>query len=102
MLNEERRNARCELEVISFRKFQMDSQKAKVRWLRKEIRTLNFSHTLLNNRRNKSILDKLEMDYGSVVLEEGQIVETRLGFYTNLYRKSEGEGGVSMGWSGVR
>lgn len=47
--NEERMNARCELKVMSFRKFQMDSQKAKVRWMREGDHNSNFFLQLFNN-----------------------------------------------------
>ncbi|XP_073311016.1 uncharacterized protein [Primulina huaijiensis] len=102
-LNSERRDAKCELENLSFKRFQLESQKAKVRWLTERDHNSKFFHSLLTNRRSKSIIDKVELEDGSLVTKEEQTEEDIVKYFTNLYRKYEGEGGggVLMGWNGA-
>ncbi|XP_073048877.1 uncharacterized protein [Primulina eburnea] len=91
-LQEHRREAKCDLETLNIRKFQMESQKAKVKWLQEGDQNTKFFHTLLIGRRNRAIIEKIELEDGSVVSEEKAIENTIVGFYKHLYRASEGDG----------
>ncbi|XP_075499081.1 uncharacterized protein LOC142537457 [Primulina tabacum] len=105
VLNQERKDFRCELETLSFRNFQIQSQKAKVKWLKKEDQNSKFFHSLLDNRRNIALIDKVELEDGSVVTDEKQIEQEILKFYGNLFRKSDVDGGsfddVGRGLNGL-
>lgn len=93
-LSHERRIVKCEMEELIFRRLQMDCQKAKVKWLREGDHNSKIFHSLLNQRRSRSVINKLELELeledGSLVSDEGQIEEEIIGYFSELYRKSEG------------
>lgn len=75
----------------------MDSQKARVRWLREEDQNSRFFHALLNHRKSRSLMVKLELEDGSVVSGEGQIEDAVVEYFAQLYKKSEHVGGTIDG-----
>lgn len=89
-LSHERRIVKCEMEELIFRRLQMDCQKAKVKWSREGDHNSKFFHSLLNQRRSRSVINKLKLKDGSLVSDEGQIEEEIIGYFSELYRKSEG------------
>lgn len=103
-LMEDRRIAKCELEDSSFRfnKFQMESQKGKMRWLKEGDQNSKFFHALLNNRRNEAIIERLELEDGSVVSEEIQLLIQLLVFIRIYLGNRMAKGGFEgLEWSPI-
>ncbi|XP_075497741.1 uncharacterized protein LOC142534974 [Primulina tabacum] len=74
------------------RKLQMESQKAKVKWLKDGDQNSKFFHSLLKSRSNKATIDKIELEDGSLTSDELKIENEIIGYYNKLYKKSGGDG----------
>ncbi|XP_073066025.1 uncharacterized protein [Primulina eburnea] len=91
-LNEQRREARCELEIMTIRKQQMVGQKAKVKWMKDGNQNSKFFYSILKNRRNRAFIEKIELEDGSLITDDAQIQNEIITFFERLYKKSEGDG----------
>lgn len=80
--NEEKNEARRGMIDLLCQRFQIDSQKAKVRWLREMDQNSKFFNAMLNHG-SRTFLDKLELEDGAVVMDERQIVDSIVSFYSN-------------------
>lgn len=78
------------------------SQKAKIRWLREGEQNSKFFHAMLNHRRCRETINKLELEDGSVVTEMRKIVEEIIGFLPTYIGSRNEKGAVLRTWIGVR
>ncbi|XP_073051227.1 uncharacterized protein [Primulina eburnea] len=70
----------------------MESQKANVKWLTDGDQNSKLFHSLLKNRRNKALIEKIELDDGSLITDESEIEKAIIDYYQRLFRKSQGDG----------
>ncbi|PRQ36601.1 putative RNA-directed DNA polymerase [Rosa chinensis] len=94
----EREVLRGRLEELALREEIFWRQRAKLKWAKEGDNNTRFFHKLVNGRRKRNVIEKLELSNGIVVEEEDLIEEEIIRFYKNLYSSKEE---VSFGIEGL-
>ncbi|KAK9934053.1 hypothetical protein M0R45_021214 [Rubus argutus] len=81
----ERENLRIRLEELVFREEIYWSQRAKPKWAREGDSNTSFFHKIVNGRRKRNFIERIELSSGLVVEEEALIQEEIINFYKKLY-----------------
>lgn len=84
----ERELLRGRLEELALREEIFWRQKAKLTWA-KGVNNTRFFHKLVNGRKKRNLIERLELSNGSVVEDKALIEEEIIGFYKNLYSSQE-------------
>ncbi|XP_075473994.1 uncharacterized protein LOC142505056 [Primulina tabacum] len=80
----ERKEAKLMFEELTSRKNQINYQKSKIKWFKEGDQNTKFFHSLLNQRKSKSTIERLERNDGSVTTCDDEIVSIISKFYKGL------------------
>ncbi|KAM6550152.1 hypothetical protein CsatB_021828 [Cannabis sativa] len=97
-LNEERREIKKEWQKLAFEEERNVWLKSKCKWAKEGDANIRFFHNLLNARKARNTISRIEKENGDVVDKEDEIVEELIGYYTKLYTSERREG---MGVEGI-
>ena len=84
-LRQERVNVKKELNGILVKKEIMVSQKLKIQWAKQGDANSSLFHRLLNARKSKNFISKIELDSGEILTREEDIVREIISFFKGLY-----------------
>ena len=84
-LRKERVNLKKELNGILVKKEILVRQKMKIRWAKQGDANSSLFHRLLNARKSKNFIFKIELDNGEVMTREEDIVREITSFFKDLY-----------------
>ena len=84
-LKEEREALKKELNEILFKKDISGRHKLKIQWAKEGDANSKLFHRLLNARKSKNFISKIELDSGEVLTREEDIVREIVCFYEKLY-----------------
>ncbi|XP_024023214.1 uncharacterized protein LOC112092134 [Morus notabilis] len=70
-------------EAISWR------QKMKTRWVKEGDANTKLFHSLVSNRKNTSVIGRIEREDGEVINDSVEVVGEIVAFYANLYKEEE-------------
>ncbi|PON53283.1 hypothetical protein TorRG33x02_305890 [Trema orientale] len=101
LLKQERHDLKCEVEEIIFKEVRTLRMKSKFTWAKEGDANTKLFHSLMNARKSKNSITRLEMDDGSFVDREEDIVKVVTEFYCSLYKSAELEyrGIKGVDWS---
>ena len=102
-LRRERVNLKKELHDITVKKEIMTRQKLRVQWAKEGDANSRLFHRLLNARKSKNLISKIERDNGEVLTNEEDIVGEIVRFYEKLYSYADSEilGFEGVEWVGI-
>ena len=102
-LRSEREKLKKELVSLQVKKEISMSQKMKIQWVKDVDVNSRLFHRLLDARKSKNFISKLELDNGEVLLREEDIVKEILNFFENLYSEEIPQFGGFDGveWKGI-
>ena len=72
---------------IKVKKETMVRQKLKIQWAKHRDPNSSLFHRLLNNRKSKNFISKIELDSGEILTREEDIVREIISFFKGLYSK---------------
>ena len=84
-LRQERVNVKKELNGILVKKEIMVRQKLKIQWAKQGDANSSLFHRLLNARKSKNFISKIELDSGEILTREEDIVREIISFFKGLY-----------------
>ena len=92
-----------ELNGILVKKEILVRQKMKIRWANQGDANSSLFHRLLNARKSKNFISKIELDNGEVMIREKDIVREITSFFKGLYsqQRSQYIGFVRVDWKGI-
>ena len=100
VLRGERENLKKELHDIMVKKEIMTRQKLRVQWAKEGDANSSFFHRLLNARKSKNLISKIELDNGELLSNEEDIVGEIVRFYEKLYSYEDSDFRVRRGGVG--
>ena len=84
----ERRSLQNRLEEVIFKEAIAWKQKMKLRWIKEWDNNSRLFHILVNNRRNKNAISRLEKENGSVLKDQKDIEWEIITFYEKLFNEN--------------
>ena len=96
----ERRSLRNRLEEVIFKEAVAWKQKMKLRWIKEWDNNSRLFHILVNNRRNKNAISRLEKENGSVLNDQKDIEREIIRFYEKLFMEIKTLIGPFKGYNG--
>ena len=85
-LKEERFKVKSKLEKIFLKEERAFRMKSKFTWAKEGATNTKLFHSLVNLRKAKDVITKLELEYGSLVDKNKYIVLEITGFFQSLYK----------------
>uniref|UniRef100_A0A803QD86 Endonuclease/exonuclease/phosphatase domain-containing protein n=1 Tax=Cannabis sativa TaxID=3483 RepID=A0A803QD86_CANSA len=84
-LHDERRKLKEEWQRLNFEEERGISLKSKCKWAKEGDANSRFFHNLLNGRKARKTISRIERDNGAIIDNEKEIVEELIAFFSNLY-----------------
>ena len=102
-LRQERVNLKRDLNGVLAKKEIMVRQKLKIQWAKQGDANSSLFHRLLNTRKSKNFISKIELDNGEFVAREEDIVREIISYFKGLYSNqvSQFRGFVGVEWKGI-
>ena len=102
-LRQERANLKQDLNEVSAKHDIMVRQKMKIQWAKHGDANSSLFHRLLNTRKSKNYISKIELDNGEILSREEDIVREIISFFKGLYSKQDSHfrGFVGVEWRGI-
>ncbi|XP_073016672.1 uncharacterized protein [Primulina eburnea] len=85
----ERKENKMQLEDLICRQNRIHYQKSKIKWVKEGDQNTKFFHSLLNQRRSKATINRLEREDGSITSDEDEIVAIILRYFEEFYGKKD-------------
>ena len=102
-LREESENLKKELNELPLKKDILVEQKMKIQWVKDGDANSGLFHRVLNARKSKNFISKIELDNGEVLTREEDIVREVVDFFETLYSQQmpEYRGFIGVDWEGI-
>ena len=84
-LRQEKVKLKQELNGVLMKKEIMVRQKLKIQWAKHGDANFGLFHRLLNARKSKNFISKMELDNGEILTREEDIVREIISFFKGLY-----------------
>lgn len=82
---EERCSVKCKLQELILKEERAARQKSKSQWAKEGDSNTKLFHRLMNARKSKNLISKIEKEDGNLVKSENEIIEEVVSFFKKLY-----------------